>query len=1114
MKHLVPFARMAALALLLPLAARAQTGVTIGATTAPDASAALDIISSSKGVLLPRVAAAAAISSPAAGLLVYQTGSPAGFYYNAGTAGTPSWQQLATAAGAASTASNGLTKTGQNVALGGSLTGATTIGLGSHNLLLSASTGRLGLGTSTPLSLLSLGQAAAQANTPGQALGELSFVGFNRSTTSAGILAQSPGWDDASHLLFKTSAGGANATERLRIEADGDVGIGTSTPTQRLDVEGGILARGNGLISNQGAHLQWNRSNGGGETWLLNQRGGGAGGLAFGASDNVSSGSNTITEWGRFDNNGHLRLGTSGTFVANTAGPALEWAGPSFNTDPVGLYRHNATAASTELRVVVGDDATTSGADADRFVVGTASAGLGQLTTGAFTPQLTVQGNGNVGIGTGLPGHKLEVNGNALINTAYDLLLRDTNAGLGWYGTGKLWNGVAGLDGPTLYGYSGGLLGTNQGGTRSTALMWNGSGQIGLGTTAPVASAQVEISSTTRGFLPPRLTAAQRDNIGSPAEGLTVFNLDTDRLNTWNGTAWTEYIAGTTAAPLAAVSYSYTGGVQTYTVPAGMTLLRVTAVGAAGGFNSSNSFAGGQGGSVTATIPVTPGEVLSIYVGGKGGDHTSGSVGAAAGYNGGGQGFARFSTGGGGATDIRRGNSLADRLVVAGAGGGSGSNARAGAGGNPGNAGNSFNGGGGGQGGTQAGGGAGGTGNWTGSPGTLGQGGNAAVTGPSSTDNGTGAGGGGYYGGGGGGLGPGGVGNGGGGGGSSWATPAATGVSYTTGGNTGHGSMTLVAMAQPAPAFDGGNLVNVAGTWSENGSNVYRNSGKVGIGTSSPSALLDVQGSGDVGNNDFAFFRNFGNSANSGFSGGNGNDVSIRASSAIMAAEFYATSDRRLKTVLGRSNNATDLALLNKLRITDYTMRDRAAFGDRTFKKVIAQEVEAVLPQAVTRQTGFLPDVYALATAVQPLGDSLLVITLPAGLPGAATAGQRLKLIGEAKQVLATVARPAAAGARMLTVRRAQALAGAEVFVYGLEHADVRAVDYEALSMLNVSATQELARQLAALQARAATADAQAAAAASELQAVKAQATQTTATLDSLAQRLRMLEASGGQASK
>ena len=74
------------------LTVRAQN-VGIG-TTAPDASAALDIVSTSKGALLPRVASTGSVSSPATGLIVYQTGGTPGYYYNAGTPGAPSWQQL------------------------------------------------------------------------------------------------------------------------------------------------------------------------------------------------------------------------------------------------------------------------------------------------------------------------------------------------------------------------------------------------------------------------------------------------------------------------------------------------------------------------------------------------------------------------------------------------------------------------------------------------------------------------------------------------------------------------------------------------------------------------------------------------------------------------------------------------------------------------------------------------------------------------------------------------------------------------------------------------------------------------------------------------------------
>src|ERR1019366_2575812 len=72
----------------------AQNGVKIAATTGTaDASAMLDVASTTKGVLIPRMLAAnrLAISSPASGLLVYQTDGTPGFYYNAGTPATPNW---------------------------------------------------------------------------------------------------------------------------------------------------------------------------------------------------------------------------------------------------------------------------------------------------------------------------------------------------------------------------------------------------------------------------------------------------------------------------------------------------------------------------------------------------------------------------------------------------------------------------------------------------------------------------------------------------------------------------------------------------------------------------------------------------------------------------------------------------------------------------------------------------------------------------------------------------------------------------------------------------------------------------------------------------------------
>ena len=72
--------------------ADAQQGVAINTDgTKADNSALLDIKSNSKGILIPRMAAAqkTAILSPASGLLIYQTDGIAGFYYYNGSAWTP-----------------------------------------------------------------------------------------------------------------------------------------------------------------------------------------------------------------------------------------------------------------------------------------------------------------------------------------------------------------------------------------------------------------------------------------------------------------------------------------------------------------------------------------------------------------------------------------------------------------------------------------------------------------------------------------------------------------------------------------------------------------------------------------------------------------------------------------------------------------------------------------------------------------------------------------------------------------------------------------------------------------------------------------------------------------
>ncbi len=120
-------------------------------------------------------------------------------------------------------------------------------------------------------------------------------------------------------------------------------------------------------------------------------------------------------------------------------------------------------------------------------------------------------------------------------------------------------------------------------------------------------------------------------------------------------------------------TFNYTGGEQTFTVPAGVTSVEVTAVGGHGG---SAAASGGAAAQVTGKLSVTPGETLYVEVGGDG---ENGSAGGNAVANGGFNGGAPGGGGGGGASDVRTnprsdGLSPDSRLLVAAGGGGSGQN--------------------------------------------------------------------------------------------------------------------------------------------------------------------------------------------------------------------------------------------------------------------------------------------------------------------------------------------------------------------------------------------------------------------------------------------------------
>jgi hypothetical protein len=155
----------------------------------------------------------------------------------------------------------------------------------------------------------------------------------------------------------------------------------------------------------------------------------------------------------------------------------------------------------------------------------------------------------------------LTSNGNVLINTTTDAGFKlDVNGTARFIGNTQIF-GVNRTQGSIVVGTSisnnSGAVGMDSFGTSSSARIFmcdstggtnaiinSGGftyftvGTLGLGTSTDIASAQLHLTSTTKGFLPPRMTTTQKNAIASPATGLMVYDTTLNVISFYNGTMW------------------------------------------------------------------------------------------------------------------------------------------------------------------------------------------------------------------------------------------------------------------------------------------------------------------------------------------------------------------------------------------------------------------------------------------------------------------------------------------------------------------------------------------------------------------------------------------------
>ena len=298
------------------------------------------------------------------------------------------------------------------------------------------------------------------------------------------------------------------------------------------------------------------------------------------------------------------------------------------------------------------------------------------LREGGYGGTQTGGGRGGPGVSSGGAG----AFGRGGSQTAGDTRSGGGGGGGGWYG-----GGAGGNDYPNYNdrddggggggsGYIGGVKnGIMQTGVRS------GNGMARITYDLPPVYEDRETTSTET-----------QSETKEPTESTSVNHTSTGKVTgyagyTWQdlfGPNWREYlittqstynekenktIGPTTETITFPIDFSYTGDVQYWTVPVDGTYT-FEAWGAQGGDGGTEASAGGKGGYARGDITLKKGDIVAIYVGGKGERSTGLNTGG--GFNGGGHGGPN-GYGGGGASDIRiNGDRLENRVLVAGGGGG------------------------------------------------------------------------------------------------------------------------------------------------------------------------------------------------------------------------------------------------------------------------------------------------------------------------------------------------------------------------------------------------------------------------------------------------------------
>lgn len=416
----------------------------------------------------------AAPSSPSAGDIWFESDTGKTFiYYDDGT--SQQWIEV----GAASAAANGSDGAVQ-FASGG------TFSSDDANLHWDDTNNRLGVGTNSPTTALDISQVNPTLtinDTDGVAGGSISsLIQFEASNTVAGEVGFGTaagnmiswakdgnyyaGTQSADNVFLRTSD-----LDRVTIDSSGNVGVGTSTPSQKLDVIGDIIMPvGNGIMfdrSGSDSHILYKET---------------AGGSTYGAGDDVilrnpngarirlqTNGTNDRVV---VDNNGRVGIGT------DSPGYKLDVAGDVriSNADPILVLTDTDTGADSRISATSGVGSLIIEADYNNEVADT---NLVFKIDGS--EKARINSSGRLGIGTTSPTQALEVVGNIASDGLYVVAASQVTVDVSHATYPKIGNYYSSGDNLEVGSYGGIDFVIDSNGNTGEVFVWRSGGTAGAG---------------------------------------------------------------------------------------------------------------------------------------------------------------------------------------------------------------------------------------------------------------------------------------------------------------------------------------------------------------------------------------------------------------------------------------------------------------------------------------------------------------------------------------------------------------------------------------------------------------------------------------------------------